>query len=177
MVLHANAALSLKKRLLLCERVVEQEWTLTKAAEAAEVSVRTARKWVRRYRAEGEAGLVDRPSTPVRQPTRTSEDRVEAIAALRRLRMTGAEIAELLEMPLSTVSGILTAAGMGRLGRLGLEPAGRADPYRRQEAGAHPGRGGQACPRRTAPALQPDLHRPRRQAPPDSRLGLRAHRH
>ena len=56
MVLHANAALSLKKRLLLCERVVEQEWTLTKAAEAAEVSVHTARKWVRRYRAEGEPG-------------------------------------------------------------------------------------------------------------------------
>src|SRR5215216_1445208 len=97
MVLHANAALSLKKRLLLCERVVEQEWTLTKAAEAAEVSVRTARKWVRRYRAEGEAGLGDRPSTPTRQPTRTSEDRVQAIAALRRLRMTGAQIAELLE--------------------------------------------------------------------------------
>jgi transposase len=56
MVLHANAALSLKKRLVLCQRVVEQEWTLTKAAAAAEVSVRTARKWVRRYRAEGEAG-------------------------------------------------------------------------------------------------------------------------
>ena len=96
MVLHANAALSLKKRLLLCERVVEQEWTLTQAAAAAEVSVRTARKWVRRYRAEGEAGLVDRPSTPRRQPTRTSEERVQAIAALRRLRMTGAEIAEVL---------------------------------------------------------------------------------
>ena len=56
MLLHGNAALSVKKRLLLCRRVVEQEWTLTRAAEAAEVSVRTARKWVRRYRADGEAG-------------------------------------------------------------------------------------------------------------------------
>src|SRR3954452_22561157 len=133
MLLHANAALSLKKRLLLCERVVEQEWTLTKAAEAAEVSVRTARKWVRRYRAEGEAGLVDRPSTPVRQPTRTSEDRVQAIAALRRLRMTGAQIAEVLEMPLSTVSGILTRIGLGRLSR--LEPPEPPNRYERRHAG------------------------------------------
>src|SRR5215216_1410460 len=133
MVLHANAALSLKKRLLLCERVVEQEWTLTKAAEAAEVSVRTARKWVRRYRAEGEAGLGDRPSTPTRQPTRTSEDRVQAIAALRRLRMTGAQIAELLEMPLSTVSGILTRISLGKLSRLeSPEPPNR---YERRHAG------------------------------------------
>src|SRR5829696_2101572 len=133
MVLHANAALSLKKRLLLCQRVVEQEWTLTKAAAAAEVSVRTARKWVRRYRAEGEAGLVDRPCTPTRQPTRTSEERVQAIAALRRLRMTGAQIAEVLSMPLSTVSGILTRIGLGRLSR--LEPPEPPNRYERRHAG------------------------------------------
>lgn len=89
MALHANAALSLRKRLVLCQRVVEQDWTLTKAAETAVVSVRTARKWVRRYRAEGEAGLGDRPSTPTRQPTRTSEQRVQAIAALRRAAQAG----------------------------------------------------------------------------------------
>jgi len=86
MVLHANAALSVKRRLLLYQRVVEHNWTLTKAAEAAEVSVPTARKWARRHRAEGEPGLLDRPSTPVRQPTRTGEQRVQAIAAVRRLR-------------------------------------------------------------------------------------------
>jgi transposase InsO family protein len=133
MLLHANAALSLKKRLLLCARVVEQEWTLTKAAEAAEVSVRTARKWVRRYRAEGEAGLFDRSSTPTRQPTRTSEQRVQAIAALRRLRMTGAQIAELLSMPLSTVSGIVTRIGLGKLSR--LEPPEPPNRYERRHAG------------------------------------------
>ncbi len=70
------------------------EWTLTKAAEAAEVSVRCARKWVQRYLAEGDAGLLDRSSAPHRQPTRTDEQRVLAIAALRRLRFTGPEIAE-----------------------------------------------------------------------------------
>jgi transposase len=118
MVLHANAALSLRGRLVLCQRVVEQAWTLTKAAAAAEVSARTARKWVRRCRADGEAGLVDRPFTPSRQPTRTSEQRVPAIAALRRLRMTGAQIADALQMPLSTVSGIPTRIGLGRLWRL-----------------------------------------------------------
>src|SRR5216683_6203081 len=121
MNLHANAALSLNRRRQLCHRVAEERWTLTKAAEAAEVSVRCARKWVGRYRAEGELGLLDRSSAPNAIPHRTSEERVQAIAALRRLRFTGPEIAETLGMALSTVSGILTRIGMGRLGRLGLE--------------------------------------------------------
>jgi transposase InsO family protein len=125
MNLHANAALSLNKRRQLCERVVEKAWTVTKAAEAAEVSVRCASKWVGRYRAEGELGLLDRSSAPRSIPHRTGEERIEAIAALRRLRFTGPEIAEILGMALSTVSGVLTRIGMGKLGRLGLEPARR----------------------------------------------------
>jgi transposase InsO family protein len=132
MDLHANAALSLNKRRLLAQRVVDQEWTLTKAAAAAEVSVRCARKWVRRYRANGELGLLDRSSAPALVANRTPDDRVQAIAALRRLRFSGPEIAELLSMALSTVSGILTRIGMGRLGRLGLEPARR---YERERPG------------------------------------------
>ena len=79
------------------------------------------------------AGLLDRSSAPlVRVRTAASEQHVEAIAALRRLRFTGPEIAEVLELPLSTVSGILNRIGMGRLGRLGLEPAER---YERTVAG------------------------------------------
>jgi hypothetical protein len=105
---------------------------VTKAAEAAEVSVRCARKWVGRYRAEGELGLLDRSSAPGSLPHRTDEGRVQAIATLRRLRFTGPEIAKTLEMALSTVSGILTRIGMGKLGRLGLEPAVR---YERQRPG------------------------------------------
>jgi transposase InsO family protein len=132
MNLHANAALSLNRRRQLCERVVDESWTVTKAAEAAEVSVRCARKWVARYRAGGELGLLDRSSAPRRIPHRTSEQRVQAIVALRRLRFTGPEIAEILEMALSTVSGILLRAGMGKLGRLGLEPAVR---YERERPG------------------------------------------
>jgi transposase InsO family protein len=111
---------------------VEQDWTLTQAAEAAEVSVRCARKWVGRYHADGELGLLDRSSTPSSIPHRTSEERVQAIAALRRLRFTGPEIAEVLGMALSTVSGVLTRIGMGKLGRLGLEPPRR---YERERPG------------------------------------------
>ena len=98
MDLHANAALSLNKRRLLARRVVEEQWTVTQAAAAAEVSVRCARKWVGRYRAEGELGLLDRSSAPASVANRTPEDRIQAIAALRRLRFTGPEIAEVLGM-------------------------------------------------------------------------------
>jgi transposase InsO family protein len=132
MNLHANAALSLKGRRQLCWRVVEQEWTLTQAAAAADVSARCARKWVGRYRTESELGLLDRSSAPNSIPHRTSEERVQAISALRRLRFTGPEIAEVLGMALSTVSGILARIGMGKLGRLGLEPAQR---YERERPG------------------------------------------
>jgi transposase len=130
MKLHANAALSLNKRRALCRRVVDEGWTLTRAAEAAEVSVRCARKWVGRYRVEGELGLLDRSSAPAVVANRTDERRIQVIAALRRLRFTGPEIAEVLDMALSTVSGILTRIGMGKLGRLGLQPAERYERAR-----------------------------------------------
>jgi len=121
MKLHGNAALSWSGRRRLAARVVEEGWTLTAAAEAAGVSVRCARKWVGRYRVAGESGLGDRSSAPHQVANRTPADRVAAIVALRRLRMTAAEIAELLVMPLSTVSAVLGRSGMGRLGRIGLE--------------------------------------------------------
>jgi transposase InsO family protein len=130
MNLHANAALSLNKRRQLAARVVEDRWTLAEAARAAEVSVRTAQKWSSRFRAEGEAGLIDRSSAPCSCPHATPEDRVQAIAVLRRLRLTGAEIAEVLSMAETTVSGILKRIGMGRLGRLGLEPERRYERSR-----------------------------------------------
>ena len=130
MKLHANAALSLRQRERMVRRVVELGWSLAKAAAAAEVSERTCSKWVARYRAEGAAGLLDRSSAPLRVANRTDERAVQVIAALRRLRFTGAEIAELLDRPLSTVSGILARIGMGKLGRLGLEPAQRYERAR-----------------------------------------------
>ena len=133
MKLHGNARLSPKGRLLLCRRVLEEGWSLAAAAEAAGVSERTAIKWIGRYRVEGELGLVDRSSAPARVPGRTDEARVELIATLRRLRMTGAEIAECLGMALSTVSGILTRIGLGKLSR--LEPPEPPNRYERQRPG------------------------------------------
>jgi transposase InsO family protein len=130
MKLHGNAALSWSGRRRLAERVLEEEWTVKAAAAAAGVSVRCARKWVGRYRAEGEGGLVDRSSAPRRVANRTPAERVQAIVALRRLRMSAAEIAETLAMALSTVSGILTRLGLGRLGRLGLEEPRRYERSR-----------------------------------------------
>ena len=133
MNLHGRAELSLNARRRLAARVVEQGWTLSEAAAAAEVSVRTAGKWARRYRLEGDAGLFDRSSAPRRQAFETAPQRVQAIAALRRVRMTGAEIAECLDMALSTVQGILTRVGLGKLSR--LEPPEPPNRYERSRPG------------------------------------------
>jgi transposase InsO family protein len=132
MKLHANAALSLRQRRRMVSLVVDDGWTIAAAAAVFQTSPRTCGKWVSRYRASSESGLLDRSSAPHRVANRTDERAVQAIAALRRLRFTGAEIAELLDRPLSTVSGILTRIGVGRLGRLGLEPARR---YQRARPG------------------------------------------
>jgi transposase InsO family protein len=129
MDLHANAALSWTGRRQLARRVVREGWTVTAAAEAAGVSVRCARKWIGRYRA-GDRRLLDRSSVPRRVANRTAAERIEVIVKLRRLRMTSAEIAETLAMPVSTVSGILTRLGLGRLGRLGLEQPRRYERSR-----------------------------------------------
>ena len=133
MKIHGNARTCPHSRLLLCRRVLGQGWSLAQAAEAAGVSERTAAKWLARYRAEGEAGLADRPSAPGEVANRTAEERIELLAALRRLRMTAAEIAEVLAMPVSTVSGILTRIGLGRLSR--LEPLEPPNRYERQRPG------------------------------------------
>jgi transposase InsO family protein len=125
MQLHANAALSLNGRRRMVAMVIEESWSIAAAAERFGVSAKTCRKWCRRFVADGELGLLDRSSAPNTSPTQTAAERVEAISALRRLRFTGPEIAETLEMALSTVSQILSRLGLGKLGRIGLEPAQR----------------------------------------------------
>jgi transposase InsO family protein len=132
MKLHANHRTCPSSRRLICRRVLEEGWTLQAAAEAAGCSARTAAKWVSRYRA-GDGVLLDRSSRPRRSPRRLPAQRVEAIERLRRLRMTAAEIAEVLGLPLSTVSLWLKRIGLGKRSRLDpLEPPNR---YERR----HPG--------------------------------------
>jgi len=150
MKLHGNARTCPRSRRLLVERV-EAGWPLGRAAAAAGVSVRTAAKWCARWQAEGEQGLLDRSSRPLRQPRRTPADRVEAVLRLRRLRMTAAGIAEVLRMALSTVSLILKRAGLGRRSPVGAAPAGQ--PLRASAAGrARPPRHREARPASTVPA-------------------------
>ena len=118
MRIHANARTCPNSRRLLIKRIEEENGSLMAAAEAAAISERSARKWLSRWRAEGEAGLLDRSSAPKHMPSRLPADRLRAIEALRRLRMTAAEIAEILGMALSTVSRWPRRIGLGRRSRL-----------------------------------------------------------
>jgi transposase len=103
-------------------RVVEQGWSLAKAAAAAEVSERTCSKWVGRYRAEDVEGLRDRSSAPRRVANRTDQQTVELIAALRRLRFTAPELADLLGMPSRRSVGCSSASGWASSADWALSP-------------------------------------------------------
>jgi transposase InsO family protein len=133
MKLHGNARTCPKSRKLLVERIESGTWSLAAAAEAAGVSERTAYRWLKRWREEGEQGLLDRSCAPHSSPHRTPAERVQAIEKLRRLFMTAAEIAELLEMALSTVSVVLKRIGLGRRSR--LEPPEPPNRYERKRPG------------------------------------------
>ena len=133
MKLHGNARTCPKSRKLLVERIESRTWTLGTAAEAAGVSERTAYRWLKRWREEGEHGLLDRSSRPHRSPTQLAPTTVEVIEKLRRLRMTAAQIVEVLGIPLSTVSRWLKRIGLGKRSR--LEPPEPPNRYERR----HPG--------------------------------------
>ncbi len=128
MQVHARAPLSPIGRRKVIDRVMRESWTVLSASEAAGVSERTVFRWLARFRAEGEGGLVDRAPIARRLPAKTPAERVQVIVALRPLRMTGEEIAELLGMPRSTVSAVLKREGLGRLSRLAPP-----EPLRRYE--------------------------------------------
>ncbi len=132
MMLHANHRTCPSSRRLICRRVLEKGWTIERAAEAAGCSERTAGKWLRRYR-DGDHELLDRSSRPKRSPRRLARERVRVIESLRRLRMTAAEIAEILELPLSTVSLWLKRIGLGKRSR--LDPAEPPNRYERRRPG------------------------------------------
>ena len=134
MRIHANARTCPNSRRLLVKRIEEEGWPPARAASAAGISERTARKWLARWRSEGEAGLIDRSSAPQRIPHRTAKREVELIELLRRgLRLTAAEISELLGIALSTVSLWLKKLGVGKRSR--LEPPEPANRYERERPG------------------------------------------
>ena len=131
MNIHANARTRPNSCELLARRVLYQGWSHQRTARAAGVSTRTVAKWVARHRA-GEP-MTDRPSAPRKVPSRTPAARIEAIERLRRLRMTAAEIAEILGMALSTVSLWLKRIGLGKRSR--LEPPEPPNRHERSRPG------------------------------------------
>ena len=101
MNLHANARMTSAGRLLLCQRVLKEEWSVSAAAEALGISRATAYKWLWRYESEGEAGLEDRSSTPHRVWNRTSRALERRVEKLRRRKLIAWAIAKQLRMALS----------------------------------------------------------------------------
>ena len=122
---HRNAPLSETGRLRLARCVVEDGWTLRRAAERFQVAVTTAQRWASRYRELGHAGMVDRSSRPHRSPNRTPTRTERRIIKVRVIRRWGpAQIGYLLGIHPSTVHRVLTRYGMARLRWLD-RPTGR----------------------------------------------------
>ena len=130
MDVHQNARSCPASRDLLSQRVLQHGWSLRRAAEAAGLSVRRAREWVRR--AEGEEGLSDRSSRPHRSAS-TDRKTTETIVNLRRQRMTMRRIAAFAGVSLSTVARVCRRAGMSRLTNIDPPPPVRR--YERERAG------------------------------------------
>ena len=123
MNVHKHARMTVHGRALLVSRILDEGWRVTDAAAAAGVSERVAYKWLARYRGGGAAALHDRRPTPARCPHATPAATVAEIERLRRLRLSGPEIARRLAMPRSTIGAILRRRGLGRLSALDAKPA------------------------------------------------------
>lgn len=120
---HGSARLSVHSRLTIAVRVIDEGWTITAAAAAANVSRQTASKWVRRFRDQGEAGLRDRSTRPLRIHRRIAAELIRAIRRLRvSERMGPHRIGWALGLAASTVYAVLRRLGLHRLRRLEARP-------------------------------------------------------
>jgi transposase InsO family protein len=134
MNLHRRAKTCPESRALLVRRVVEEAWPIGQASVAAGISRQTALKWLRRYAAEGEAGLLDRSSRPRRSPRRLSASREELVIHLRRqYRLPAQVLAELTGIPRSTLGRVLRRHRLSRA--MDLEPKPAVHRYERQAPG------------------------------------------
>jgi transposase InsO family protein len=133
---HANAALTPRARLRLARLIIDEGWSIPRAAERYDVSWRTAKKWAERYRTDGPAGMVDRSSRPHRQPRRTPAPVVRKIVHLRwKQRLGPVEIGDRLGVSASTVHAVLVRCRINRLTHLDRVTG---EPIRRYEH-EHPG--------------------------------------
>ena len=125
MKLHRNAKTTPTMRALIVQRIRRDQWSPAEAAIAAGISVRTAYKWLGRYRLGGRAALEDGSSRPHRQPRRTAPAVTARILAARYERRSAWAIAVQLQVPRSTVAAVLARAGLNRLARLTPPPVTR----------------------------------------------------
>ena len=131
MNLHSGARTCPASRGLLVCRVQELGWTVTRSAEAAGISRRTAHKWLARHQTDDPRSLQDRSSRPRRLTGATPVEWREMILLLRRTKMTGPQIARDLKRPRATVARILKRAGLERLKNLEVrEPENRYEHRR-----------------------------------------------
>lgn len=131
---HKNARTTPFGRAVMVRRVLEEGWSVAAVATTFEVSTRTVRKWLARFGSEGVAGLEIRSSAPYLVANKLAVPWLTMVTRLRRdYRMTGAEIAERLRLPRSTVASHLRRLGLGRLAA--LEPSEPARRYNRARAG------------------------------------------
>ncbi|GAA0540997.1 IS481 family transposase [Paractinoplanes ferrugineus] len=128
---HRNARLTVHGRRLLIQRVVRDGRPVAHVVEELGCSRATGYKWLARWRADGDAGLIDRPSTAHRLPGKTSPDTEARICQLRTTLKRGPRrLAPLLGVPASTIHAVLTRHGLHRLAWLD-RPTGQ--PVRRYE--------------------------------------------
>lgn len=125
---HQNARLTIHGRALLVTRILEHGLRPEEAAQAMGVSVRTAYKWLARYREAGRAGLHNRCSRPHRCPHATTTEQRQRIIAQRHERRIYRHISRDVGVSPSTVARILRRQGLNRLSRLDPPP-----PTRRYE--------------------------------------------
>ena len=130
MKIHGNARLTPHGRMLMCQRVRYEAWTIADAAEMAGCSERTAYRWLERF--DANEPMTDRSSAP-HTVHRTPEAVQNTIEQLRRCRWTSTRIAAELNVPTSTVCAVLQRLGLNRLSK--LEPPEPANRYCRR----HPG--------------------------------------
>lgn len=113
---HVNARLTVHGRRLLVHRVRVDRRPVAHVAKELGVSRQCAHRWVKRFDAEGDAGLCDRSSRPHRTPTRTpAEVEQRVLTARRDYRCGPVGLAHRTRVPAATCGRILRRHQVPRL--------------------------------------------------------------
>lgn len=115
---HKNARLTFARRLELVRDMTSAGFSPAAAGALHGVSAPTAYKWLGRYLTQGERGLADRSSRPIRSPRAIRPQIALAIVELRKRCLTHASIARALGVSASTVGRVLARAGLSKLSDL-----------------------------------------------------------